>query len=574
MKVLLGLICLIVPLLSLETDKCTEYPNHIILFLSVNEIDVRKCPLTPNKMHGDIITWYKNDSKTPISVDRDSRIHQHNEHLWFVPTKVEDSGYFYCIVRNSTHCLKTKVTVNVLENDPGLCYNTQVSFPQRFHIARDGRLVCPYLNLFKDENNELPKVQWYKNCTLLPLDNNVSFFGVKEQLLVRNVTEEHSGNYMCRISYTYQGKQYPVTRVIQFITIEEIKRDKPVIESPRNGTMEADLGSTLQLTCNVTGQFTDLVYWKWNGSEIEWDDPVLAEDYQFMEHPSAQRKYTLITVLNISEVRSQFYHSPFICVVKNTNILESAYVLLINPVPDFKNYLIGGFITLTATIICCVCIYKVFKVDIVLWYRDSFSGFLPSKASDGKTYDAYVLYPKTFGEGSFSNLDTFVFKLLPEVLEGQFGYKLFIYGRDDYVGEDIIEVTNENVKKCRRLIIILMRDMGGFSWLGQSSEEQIAIYSALIREGIKIVLLELEKIQDYEKMPESIQFIKQKHGVICWSGDFKERPQSAKTRFWKNLRYQMPAQRRSLLSQHHLRTLDPVLGTKEKLPAETHLPLG
>lgn len=28
-----------------------------------------------------------------------------------------------------------------------------------------------------------------------------------------------------------------------------------------------------------------------------------------------------------------------------------------------------------------------------------------------------------------------MFKLLPEVLEGQFGYKLFICGRDDYAGE-------------------------------------------------------------------------------------------------------------------------------------------
>ncbi|XP_052049206.1 interleukin-1 receptor type 1 isoform X1 [Apodemus sylvaticus] len=572
MKVLFGLICLTAPLLSLETDKCTEYPNQIVLYLSVNEIDIRKCPLT-NEMRGSTIIWYKNDSQTPISADRDSRIHQQNEHLWFVPARVEDSGHYYCIVRNSTYCLKTIVTVNVLESDPGLCYSAHTTFPQRLHIAGDGSLVCPYLDIFKDENNELPKVQWYKNCEPLPLDN-VNFLGVKDKLFVRNVTEEHRGDYLCRISYTYQGKQYPVTRVIKFITIGEIKRDIPVIVSPRNETIPADPGSTIQLICNVTGQLTDLVYWTWNGSEIEWYDPVLAEDYQFVEHSSVNRKYTLITTLNISEVRSQFYLYPFICVVKNTNILESAHVWLIPPVPDFKNYLIGGFIILTVTIVCCVCIYKVFKVDIVLWYRDSCSGFLPRKASDGKTYDAYILYPKTHGERSFSNLDTFVFKLLPEVLEGQFGYKLFIYGRDDYVGEDTIEVTNENVKKSRRLIIILVRDMGGFSWLGKSSEQQIAIYNALIREGIKIVLLELEKIQDYEKMPASIQFIKQKHGVICWSGDFKERPQSAKTRFWKNLRYQMPAQRRSPLSKHHLLTLDPVLDTKEKPPAQTHSPLG
>lgn len=123
-------------------------------------------------------------------------------------------------------------------------------------------------------------------------------------------------------------------------------------------------------------------------------------------------------------------------------------------------------------------------------------------------------------------------------------------------------------------MIILVRDMGGFSWLGHSSEEQIAIYNALTREGIKVVLLELESIQDYEKMPESIQFIQRKHGAIRWSGDFKEGPQSAKSMFWKNVRYHMPAQRQSPLSRHHLLTPDPVLDTKGRQQAETHLPLG
>lgn len=115
-----------------------------------------------------------------------------------------------------------------------------------------------------------------------------------------------------------------------------------------------------------------------------------------------------------------------------------------------------------------------------------------------------------------------------------------------------------------------MRYMGDFSWLGHSSEEHIALYNALTREGIKIVLLELENIQDYEKMPESIQFIKRKQGAIRWSGDFKARPQSANTKFWKNVRYHMPAQRQSPVSRHHLLSLD----TKEKMQAETHLPLG
>lgn len=79
-------------------DGCKEYSDEIILFSYVNEIDIRDCPLIPNEKRGTII-WYKNDSKTPISVAQDSRIHQQNERLWFAPAKLEDSGHYYCVVR-------------------------------------------------------------------------------------------------------------------------------------------------------------------------------------------------------------------------------------------------------------------------------------------------------------------------------------------------------------------------------------------------------------------------------------------------------------------------------------------
>ena len=65
--------------------------------------------------------------------------------------------------------------------------------------------------------------------------------------------------------------------------------------------------------------------------------------------------------------------------------------------------------------------------------------------SDGKTYDAYILCPKTPGEGSTCNSDIFVFKVMPEVLEKQCGYKLFICGRDDYVGESMYAVERSDV---------------------------------------------------------------------------------------------------------------------------------
>ncbi|XP_053443317.1 interleukin-1 receptor type 1 isoform X2 [Nycticebus coucang] len=572
MKVLLRLICFIALLIfSLEADECQEREETINRVSSANEIDIRPCPLNPDEKKGDII-WYKNDSKTPISTAQDSRIHQHKNQLWFVPAKVEDSGHYYCAVRNSSYCLKIKISPKFVENEPNVCYNAEAIFTQRLPVERDGKLVCPYLEFFKDENNEFPKLQWYKNCQPLLLDNT-HFGGAANQLVVKNVAKEHGGNYTCRASYTYLGKQHSVTRVIAFITLEGNRPLRPVIVSPANETMEVELGSHIQLICNVTGHLSDYVYWKWNGSITE-DDPVLEEEYHFVENPSDKRRSTLITVLNISEVESRFYLRPFTCLAKNTHGLNVAYIQLIHPVPDFQKHVIGVFVLLTVIITCSVFIYKIFKIDIVLWYRDSCYIFLPPKASDGKTYDAYILYPKTLGEGSTSNSDIFVFKVLPEVLEKQCGYKLFIYGRDDYVGEDIVEVINENIKKSRRLIIILVREMSSFGWLGSSSEEQIAMYNALIRDGIKVVLLELEKIQDYEKMPESIKFIKRKHGAIRWSGDFTEGPQSVKTRFWKSVRYHMPDQRRPSSTKHQLLSLATRPDFKERLQREVHLPLG
>ncbi|XP_053056358.1 interleukin-1 receptor type 1 isoform X2 [Acinonyx jubatus] len=524
MKVLLRLCFIAVLISSLEADTCEEREEKVVLVSSAYEIDVRSCLLNPNEKKGTII-WYKNDSKTPISMEVDSRIHQHKDKLWFVPAKVEDSGHYYCAVRNSTYCLKIKIAIKFVQHEPNLCYNAEAIFTQKLPIARDGQLVCPYLDFFRDEKHELPKIQWHKDCKPLLLDN-VNFTGLTNRLIMTNVTAAHKGNYTCQASYTYLGKQYRITRVIELLTLEEDKPVKPIIVSPTNETMEASLGSRLQLICNVSGQLSDFVYWKWNGSLIDEDDPVLVEDYLPVENPSTKRKNTIITVLNISEVESRFYLYPFTCVAKNTDGINSAYIQLIHP------------------------------------------------ASDGKTYDAYILYPKTLGEGSTSNSDIFVFKVLPEVLEKQCGYKLFIYGRDAYVGEDIVDVTNENIKKSRRLIIVLVPEASGLGWLENSSEEQIAMYNAFIQDGIKVVLLELETIQDYEKMPETIKFIKRKHGAIRWSGDFREGVQSAKTRFWKNVRYHMPIQRQPPPSKHQLLSLAMRPDSKKKLQREVHVPLG
>lgn len=66
--------------------------------------------------------------------------------------------------------------------------------------------------------------------------------------------------------------------------------------------------------------------------------------------------------------------------------------------------------------------------------------FWESAVSDGKLYDAYVSYLHHNNLCS-SHAENFVMHILPEVLEGLHGYKLFIRGRDNLPGEGKIQMS-------------------------------------------------------------------------------------------------------------------------------------
>lgn len=81
----------------------------------------------------------------------------------------------------------------------------------------------------------------------------------------------------------------------------------------------------------------------------------------------------------------------------------------------------------------------------------------------------------------------------------------------------------------------------GLSSSEEAPEQNIAVYHALIPDGMKTILIEMSKIKDYSHMPESIRYIKQKQGAIRWKGDIpKKDSSSANSSFWKKVRYRMP----------------------------------
>lgn len=115
----------------------------------------------------------------------------------------------------------------------------------------------------------------------------------------------------------------------------------------------------------------------------------------------------------------------------------------------------------------------------------------------------------------------------------------------------VITIVDKMIKLSRRVIIILMPDLycGGMQSL--LCEQELAVYSALIQEETKVILIQLDKIKDFNSMPESLRYLKQKHGILTWRGTFTETTEMATTRFWKNVRYQMPASPSPLSSDLH-----------------------
>ncbi|XP_064227353.1 interleukin-1 receptor-like 2 isoform X3 [Aotus nancymaae] len=412
--------------LSVRADGCKD------IFMrnempSANQPFAFNCTFPPVTSGEVSVTWYKNSSKIPVSKSIQSRIHQDETWILFLPIALGDSGIYQCVIKGRDSCHRIHVNLTVFEKHwcdisvSGLP-NLSDEYKQILHVGKDDSLTC---HLHFPKSCILDSTMWYKDCNEIKGER---FTRLETKLFVSNVSPEDRGNYVCQTILLHSGKKY---RVLNGITV--------------------------------------------------------------------------------------------------------------STTPDFRAHLIGGLIALMAVAVSVVYIYNIFKIDIVLWYR---SAFHPTGTiEDGKLYDAYVLYPKPHRESQRHAVDALVLKILPEVLERQCGYKLFIFSRDEFPGQAVANVIDENVKLCRRLMVIVVPESLGFGLLKNLPEEQIAVYNALIQDGMKVILIELEKIEDYTAMPESIQYIKQKHGAIQWQGDFTEHSQCAKTKFWKTVRYHMPPRR-------------------------------
>ncbi|XP_044141552.1 interleukin-1 receptor type 1 [Bufo gargarizans] len=548
---ILTLTCLPVDKAEICIDEGAEFNFE---YASVGEPLYAVCPLLDLVGRNNFsVTWVRIDSQTEIASDRQARVHQDEQYLKFIPAELQDSGVYQCILRNSTNCIKKIRRVEVFRHDDGLCYNNSVMLrnEEKF-IAPSLTIECPHIDIYFSHKNI--QVRWFKECQPLDLDSE-RYSTSTINLIIKDLSSQDSGNYTCEVSFVYNGVTYNMSRAIEF-TIQAQTEPEPVVIFPKNNIIDVELGAPLTLTCRVLFNESIAVLWVYNGILMafytEDDRVVMGNTDQTVTEDGLQHFITL----NFTKVIEEDYNRQFYCNAwTQRNRAFTSYVLLKKPDPNFQGFLIAFFVSVFLVTVISIVAIRIYKVDIVLWYRSSC--FINTEHKDGKLYDAYIIYPKkSTGTSSYSyEIDIFVLKVLPEVLEKQCGYRLFISGRDDLPGQAMADLVDETIAQSRRVIIMLGNIFCEDG--GDDFEQKIAMYDALIQNKIKVVLIEMEKITDYTNMPESIKYLKQKQGAVRWKGKFTEAALSPNTRFWKNIRYQMPpAQRPSDKELHYIHSED------------------
>ncbi|XP_040280967.1 interleukin-1 receptor type 1-like [Bufo bufo] len=520
-----------------------------IEYASVGEPLYAVCPLLDLVGRNNFsVTWVRNDSQTEITSDRQARVHQDEQYLKFIPAELQDSGFYQCILRNSTYCIKKISQVEVTKHDDGLCYNYSARYTFEKIIGPSDTIHCPKLSIYADRKTQ---AKWLKECQPLDLDSK-RYLLSDTKLTIQNLSKQDIGNYTCQVPFVYNGVTYNITRVIEYIIEDQPDDPEPVMIFPTNNIIEVELGASITRMCEVLYDTAIDLFWTYNGTSIKYytdseDGRVIMGDKGYT---STEDGILNFRTLNFTKVIEQDYNRQFYC---NSRVSETTfYITFKKPDPNFREFLIAFFVSAFLVIVIAIIVIRIFKVDIVLWYRSSC--FANSDQKDGKLYDAYIIYSNKFMGTSSYEMDIFVLKVLPEVLEKQCGYRLFIIGRDDLPGQAMADLVDENIAQSRRVIIILGNKF--CEDRGDDFEQKIAMYDALIRDKITVVLIEMEKM-DYTSMPESIKYLKQKQGAVRWKGKFTEAALSPNTRFWKNIRYQMPpAQRPSDKELHYIHSED------------------
>ncbi|XP_037314538.2 interleukin-1 receptor accessory protein-like 1 isoform X2 [Pungitius pungitius] len=504
------------------------------------------------------LMWYKSaghgDFEEPISFDG-ARMSKEEDAIWFRPAELDDVGYYSCVLRNSTYCMKVSMSLTVAENDTDLCYNSKMRFFEKAELSKSKDITCPGIEDYLQPGGG-PEIVWYKECK--PKQWRQTIERRRDTLSIKEVREDDIGNYTCELQFG----NFVVRRTTELSVTAPLTDKAPKILSPSEGQMsviEMAIGSPLNLTCRAffgySGDVSPLIYWMKGEKFIEDLDEERVQESDIKtirEHLGEQEVSISLTIDSLEENDLGNYS----CYVENGNGRRQANIQLTKKAELLYTVeLAGGLGAILMLLICLVTLYKCYRIELMLFYRSHFGS--EDIDGDNKDYDAYLSYTKVDPDQWSQETreeERFALEILPDVLEKHYGYKLFIPDRDLIPTGTYIEDVARCVDQSKRLIIVMTPSYvvrRGWSIF----ELETRLRNMLVTGEIKVILIEcaeLRGIMNYQEV-EALKHTIKTLTVIKWRGPSSNKLNS---KFWKQLLYEMPFKRMEPLSISHEQVLD------------------
>ncbi|XP_061862915.1 X-linked interleukin-1 receptor accessory protein-like 2 isoform X3 [Colius striatus] len=488
------------------------------------------------------LMWYKNkgDLEEPI-IFSEVRMSKDEDSIWFHSVELQDSGFYTCVLRNSTYCMKVSMSLTVAENESGLCYNSKIRYLEKSEVTKRKTISCPDIEDYRTASQE-PDVVWYKECKPKMWRSVVIQKG--NTLLIQEVQEEDGGNYTCELKF--EGKL--IRRTVEL---------KVTVACYGGGWKNCSCSFQfgLQLVVHIKDLSTregiaSFTHRQTSKALVPHGEP--ANCYRcsagLLREHLGEKEVELTLIFDAVEEADL---ANYTCHVENRNGRKHASVLLRKKDLIYKIELAGGLGAILLLLILLVTIYKCYNIELMLFYRQNFGG--DEAADDNKEYDAYLSYTKVDPDAldcDNNEEEQFALEILPDVLEKHYGYKLFIPDRDLIPSGTYIEDLTRCVEQSRRLIIVLTPDYvlrRGWSIF----EMENRLHNMLVSGEIKVILIECTELKgkvNYHEV-ESLKHTIKLLSVVKWKG-----PKSSKlnSKFWKRLVFEMPGKKKEVVSRNQV----------------------
>uniref|UniRef100_A0A8C2BJ71 Ig-like domain-containing protein n=1 Tax=Cyprinus carpio TaxID=7962 RepID=A0A8C2BJ71_CYPCA len=413
--------------------------------------------------------------------------------LWFLPADLSHSGSYSCLSRKGNETWETIFDVCV-EN------KTCPKLNRKDEVTSTKELFCFLPHIF--EIDPQAQVTWRNNCHPLNVTNSKVF--------PINRDQDKVGLYTCFVSFTFEGKNYSAAQTTEIYKhSSDYVVTKPKIIYPKEETQKVTLGESYTIKCKALAGKNDngetFIYWLSDSESLD-----LNYDFSIVEE--GDQKY-MLSVLNITEVTEEYLYINFTCVVQHPAGLDFGKVFLI-PASQNERYFWIGLGLVALLILLCAVVF-LFRVDLVLAYRAVCSSAAVSSAvheviADIMSRSRRLIIVLT-SQSCVSPQTDATKSLLP----------------------DKLPISDHDVQ--------LKETTTSSDQIWAAYEQRVGLYDALVKQGLKVILVQVEDGVEEALLPESLQYISRTKGILKWRPNASERVNKS---FWKYMRYRMPPAKR------------------------------